>query len=51
MRIQMGCQVAIVKLSVRNPAKITKNVNFLVVRLCDFTVSCFELRFCRKKVY
>ena len=34
MRIQMGGQLAILKLSARNPAKITKNV----VRLSGFTV-------------
>ena len=38
MRIQMGCQLAIVKLSARNHAKIIKTLNFLVVRLSGFTV-------------
>ena len=38
MRIQMGGQVAIAKLSARNHAKIKKTLNFLVVRLSDFTV-------------
>ena len=38
MRIQMDGQVAIIKLSACNHAKITKTFNFLVVKLSGFTV-------------
>ena len=38
MLIQMGGQVAIVNLSARYHAKITKTLNFLVVTLSGFTV-------------
>ena len=42
MRIQMGGQVAIVKLSERYYAKITKTLNFLVGGLSGFTVNLYR---------
>ena len=42
MRILMVGQLAIVRLSARNHAKITKTLHFWVVRLSGFTVLEFD---------